>query len=236
MVIPALEEAKYIDRTLAQFTPEVRERHRLEIVVSDGGSTDGTIEMCAGRADAIVLAEPGFRQNISIGRNLGARRARGRILIFINADTILDDVDDFFTRVALIDQPGVAGITCNVCIYPEHERFSDRVFHKILNSYFRLLNACGVGMGRGECQIVRRELFDRVGGYDERIAAGEDFNLFVRLHRLGRIVFLGDLKVYESPRRFRRYGYLNICFLWFLNAVFVLFRGKSMSKEWEPVR
>jgi GT2 family glycosyltransferase len=42
-------------------------------------------------------------------------------------------------------------------------------------------------MGRGECHIVRAEPFWRVGGYDERLYAGEDFDLYRRLRRLGRI-------------------------------------------------
>jgi glycosyltransferase involved in cell wall biosynthesis len=235
VIIPTLQEVKYIERTLGQFTPALRERHRVEIIVSDGGSTDGTIEKSRDLAD-VVLVLDGGRQNISMGRNVGARRARGEYLVFINADTVVGDVEDFFSRVQLLKDRKIAGITCNVYIYPEAELFSDRIFHKALNAYFRFLNVCGVGMGRGECQIVRKELFMQVNGYDETIAAGEDFDLFVRLRRLGRITFLKDLKVYESPRRFRRYGYFNICMLWFVNAVFVLVRGKSMSKEWEPVR
>ena len=54
VVIPTLNEEKLLPRMLAQFTPELRSAHRLQLVVSDGGSSDRTLEIARLAADTIV--------------------------------------------------------------------------------------------------------------------------------------------------------------------------------------
>jgi predicted glycosyltransferase involved in capsule biosynthesis len=99
-----------------------------------------------------------------------------------------------------------------------------------------MLNFIGMGMGRGECQIVLAEYFKKVGGYNSALTAGEDFDLFRRLAKIGKIKFAKDILVYESPRRFRKYGYLRILMSWLLNSISVMFYNRSVSKDWEAVR
>ena len=70
IIIPTLQEEALISRTLAQFTPELRRRYAMEIIVSDGGSTDRTTGLACPAADRVVCAEPGIRQTISGGRLL----------------------------------------------------------------------------------------------------------------------------------------------------------------------
>lgn len=241
VVIPSLQEGKYIRRTLTQLTPDVRKRFQCEVIVSDGGSTDDTVGVANELADSVVVHDRPGRQTIAAGRNRGAEHAKGSILVFLNADTVIENPADFFPGVLKMfsaehTHGRVAGATCSVCIYPEEERVVDIIFHNFFNYYFWILNHIGLGMARGECHILRREIFEKVGGYDESLVAGEDFDLFVRLRRLGSIRFIRHVKVFESPRRFRRYGYRRILWLWFLNGISVLFRGRSISSEWEPIR
>lgn len=237
VVIPTLQEEKLIARTLAQFDSGLRTRYHIEVVVSDGGSTDKTLILARECADVIVTNCEGVKQNISIGRNAGARAAHGEILVFINGDTIIDDIESFFSIVTnIMQEKSIAAATCKVKVHRDEENLFDRFFHSCLNVYFWILNVIGLGMGRGECQVVRREQFFALGGYNECIAAGEDFDLFVRLRRRGKIAFLWSLSVRESPRRYRKYGYIQISILWFINAIAVLFLGRSYVDHWEPVR
>jgi len=237
IIIPTLNEGKLLAKTLSQFSQEIRQQFSLEIIISDGGSTDDTLAIGKMHGAVLVTKENDTKENISIGRNSGARNAAGELFVFLNADTRLPVPEIFFERVRTTfkDTPIVAA-TCFVYINPEDSTITDRIIHSILNSYFYLLNFLGVGMGRGECHIVRKNIFFQLGGYDENIAAGEDFELFSRLRRYGKIKFLSSQVIYESPRRYRKYGYLKIIFLWFINAISVLFAKKSISHEWEPVR
>ena len=235
VIIPTLREEAALARTLAQFTPEIRRRFSVEIVVSDGGSTDCTLPIARGGADTVV--EGCGRQTIAGGRNAGARAARGEIFIFLNADVVIETPEPFFTKmIAAAARPEIAAATCNVNIYPAEATVADVLFHNTFNGYFWLLNLLGMGMGRGECHVMRREIFEASGGYDEKIAAGEDYEFFLRLGKRGKICFVRSLTVFESPRRFRRYGYFRITLLWFLNGLSVFCFRRSLSTEWKPVR
>lgn len=237
VIVPTLNEEKLLGRMLGQFTPELRSAFDLELVVSDGGSSDATLEIARGHACRIVENAAGVKQTISLGRNLGAAAATGSLFVFLNADTLIEDPERFFRRILEeIRSPGVAALTCSVAVYPEEERSADRWFHGFYNRLFAMMNVVGMGMGRGECHVIPREVFAQVRGYAPRIAAGEDYDLFRRLERVGRIRFLNDVRVFESPRRYRRYGYLTVSASWFLNFLAVFFLRRSILSEWKPVR
>ena len=239
IIIPTLNEEKLITQTLSQFTPQLKQKYSIEIVISDGGSTDNTLNMLRPAADKIVLKEPGIVQNISMGRNAGAKAASGKLLFFFNADTIIEDTEKFFsnTTEAFEDEKNLA-LTCRFHVFPDEVKLSDRLFHGFYNNYVRVLNAVGMGMGRGECQMIRSEVFKIVNGYNELLAAGEDYDLYRRIKKYGagRIKFLNSLRVYESPRRYRKFGYMSVFRDWTKNSFSVFFKNKSVSKEWEQVR
>jgi GT2 family glycosyltransferase len=91
-------------------------------------------------------------------------------------------------------------------------------------------------MGRGECQIIKRDCFLKIGGYNEKIFAGEDYDLYKRLGKLGRIRFLKNIIVYESPRRYREIGYLRVFWNWTINSVWITLFNKSFSNDWKGIR
>jgi glycosyltransferase involved in cell wall biosynthesis len=237
VIIPTLNEEKLLERMLRQFTPPLLDRYRIEIVVSDGGSVDGTLAIASALAHTVVTNGAGVKQTIAMGRNLGARKARGSVFVFLNADTLIGDPEGFFATVQEeIEAPHLAALTCRVEVYPDEQRPIDRAFHGFYNWFFSKMNSVGMGMGRGECHIMTREVFTRVCGYADRIAAGEDYDMFRRLERVGRVKFLDSIVVYESPRRYRQYGYLYVTASWFLNFLAVFFLHRSILNEWKPVR
>ena len=187
--------------------------------------------------DKIVKEKPGEKQNIPQGRNAGAAKAAGELLYFFNADTMINDIDNFFgiTSRSFLNSKQLA-CTCNIKVFPHEEIFIDKLFHNFYNIYVRILNFTGMGMGRGECHVVRKDIFNRINGYNEKLSAGEDYDLFRRIRKLGKITFLGRLTVYESPRRYRKFGYKKVLIDWIRNSVSVLFKNKSVSEEWEAVR
>ena len=64
VIIPTLNEEKLIIQTLGQFTEQLKEKFKIEIIISDGGSTDNTLKLLTGIVDKVVTAEPGIKQNI----------------------------------------------------------------------------------------------------------------------------------------------------------------------------
>lgn len=238
IIIPTLNEEVLLPKLLNQLADTgIRNNYEYEIIISDGGSTDKTLELAKKAADKIIRKPDGTSQNIAAGRNIGAKSASGEIFIFINGDVILSDVSTFFNYLEkyFVNSDYMA-FTCDVWVHPDEEKFRDSFFHTIYNIYFYLLNHAGIGMGRGECQVIKRDTFYRVNGYSENYAAGEDFELFKRIRKIGKILFAKKVFVYESPRRFRKFGYVNVTFSWILNSISVMFKKRSINTEWEQVR
>lgn len=239
IVIPAYNEEKLIANLLNELL-KYKNDFNFEIIVSDGGSFDKTLDILKGFDVKVVNNLTGERQTIGEGRNLGAEQAKGKVLAFINADTMPKNTYDFLSKISNFSKGNIyqnsVALAGKVEPFPEDKGLKDLCFYAFFNSYFKLLNVIGLGMGRGECQILYKETFFNVDGYNPNIAAGEDFDLYRRIAQNNKVTFADDIIVLESPRRFRQKGYLNTILKWFLNGVTVMFTGKSYSKEWELVR
>lgn len=237
VIIPTLNEEKLIERVLQQFDKDLRNEYELEIIVSDGGSSDRTLEIAEKYVDKLVKHSDEKRQNIAEGRNKGAEISKGDVLVFFNADTELEDPRMFFEKIIIFKCNNTySGLTCTIKVFKNEEKISDIIFHSFYNRYVRFLNFIGLGMGRGECHVIKRKYFYEAGKYNEKMFAGEDFDLFKRLRRLGKIKVESELIVRESPRRYRKYGYLRVIFDWLKNSIWILVLKKSSSDKWEPVR
>jgi glycosyltransferase involved in cell wall biosynthesis len=241
LIVPAYEEESILGNNLKMFTKELRAGYNFELIVSDGGSTDSTIEIAEIYADKIVLHEGSHRQTIAEGRNRGADAANSETLVFLNADSIPADLENFINTCLKFSKKdgeyaNIDALACYVEGLPEEVKLKDKIFYKLHNSYVNMLNLVGMGMGRGECQVVRRDVFLKAGKYNDKIVAGEDFDLYRRIARIGKIKFDKNIHILESPRRFRKYGYLKTVWYWTLNSLTVMLLNKSYSKEWEAVR
>ncbi|MGB9696911.1 MAG: glycosyltransferase [Ignavibacteria bacterium] len=237
VIIPTLNEEKLIESMLKQFENGVRNCYNVELILSDGGSSDDTVEIAKHYVDKILIQDDKLIKNISIGRNRGYSGSDGDVLVFLNADTRFSNINKFFNLVSrFYNDDSFVAIAFPVRVFPEEEKLSDKIFHKLYNCYVRILNKFFMGMGRGECHVIKRKVFEKVGGYNETLFAGEDFDLYKRIRKFGRILFVKDCIIYESPRRYRRYGYMRVFFDWAKNAISVILFRKSISKTWEPVR
>ena len=241
VVVPTLNEEKTLRAVLEPLRASAA-RLGLELIVSDGGSTDGTLRLALNLADHVVVHRGDERQTIGAGRNAGARLAQADVLLFFNADIgFPDDIDAFLAElIAAAQEAGAA--TCRVAVDPAEARLDDRLVLGTCNALFWGWNRLGLGMGRGECHAVRRDVFEAFGGYDEQLVAGEDFDLFRRIakhaRRTGgpRIRFLWHRMVYEDPRRYRQRGYARTMLDWLLNSISVTVRGRSHSRTWDAIR
>jgi glycosyltransferase involved in cell wall biosynthesis len=241
IIIPTKNEGKYIGRTIRQYQPYL-EKYDLEIIVSDAGSTDDTIEVVEGirrewQTDRVRYVQRTGPQNIAIGRNAGAAAASHTLLFHTDADVFLPKPVQFFEAILKAFQhPEVVAATTPIWVYPEERIWKDRLYHLLMNALIRLSFFLKVYLAKGECQWVRRSVFERIGGYNEKIIAGEDCNLFYRLHKEGKIAYLYRQAVHHSPRRFRKYGYIGLTMVYLREGLSLLFRGKSWVEEWQQVR
>jgi len=237
IIIPTVNEEKLLPALLDSLNNDnLKLEYDYEIIVSDSGSLDKTIEIAKSKCDKLLCHETGEIKTIAAGRSKGAKFSSGSILLFINADVRID-IEEFFkaTESRFVDSNYVA-MTCNIKSCPELERPIDKIFSSILNLYFSFINYLGIGMARGECQLIRKDIYEKVGGYNEELVAGEDFELFTRIRRHGKIFFDSKLVVYESPRRYYKWGYFRILYNWFVNGMSSWIFKKSFVKSWEEIR
>lgn len=234
VIIPTKNEEAYLENTLKQYY-DIKKAYCIEIIIADGDSNDNTLLIANKYADIILLSTK--KENIAIGRNRGAAAASGEILFHTDADVIIPNIDSFIN--ILIDSfcdSSVLALTTNLRVYPNKELITDKVAHFIFNFCIKYSILFGAFLSKGECQIVRKDSFDLIGGYNEKIIAGEDCDLFYRINKVGKIIFLNKLVVYHSPRRFRNLGYPKVLCTYIQEGLSLFFRKKSFSKEWSIER
>jgi rSAM/selenodomain-associated transferase 2 len=187
IVVPTLNEAGGLVAHLAALQP-MRERGT-EVVVVDGGSTDGTPALAAPWADSVVSAPRGRAAQM----NAGAKLARGDVLLFLHADTRLPDAADLLLARTL-QSPGRVWGRFDVEIEGTHPLL--RIVAWSMNFRSRL-----TGIATGDQAIfARRHAFDAVGGFPAQPLM-EDLELSTRLWREGRLRTVNAC-VTVSGRRF----------------------------------
>jgi len=185
VVIPALDE----EGCLAAAIQSVRAD--AEVIVVDGGSSDGTREVAA-REGARVLAAPRGR-----GRQLdeGARAARGEWLVFLHADTTLETG---WAEALHALPPDVVGGAFRFAVASPRGGF--RVVERAVRLRLRLFALPYGDQGL----FVRREVYAHIGGFPH-LALMEDVAFVARLRRAGPLAFPA-VRAFTSPRRWDRYG------------------------------
>lgn len=238
IIISTLNEVSTIKQTIERL--RTIQKIDYEIIVSDGRSKDGTIELAKSLADQVVVYEGTIRQTIADGRNLGGRIAKGEYLLFLDADVRLVEADQFLQT--MIDrfeaEPELVAATTRIKILPEVATLTDKVLSTLMIDWPHYVNNNIIknGSSSGEVQFMRKSAFDQVGGFDEKLVSCEDINMFERLAKIGRTRMFYDLAVYHSGRRFHKVGWFKVLFIWQVNLFHYKFFGKVKSEEWAEVR
>jgi glycosyltransferase involved in cell wall biosynthesis len=238
IVIPTLCEEKIIGLTLSSLTAQLTIPH--EIIVSDGGSKDKTVEIAAKYTDKIIIYAGKERQTIAQGRNDGAKVAQGEFLVFLDADCVIRDPDSFFKfAISNFERVGnLVALTALLRVLPESETLPDRIVSEIVN-YIVLIKNNILHKGEvpgGEFQMISRQAFDTVGGYNEELVTREDRDIFFRLSKIGRTLCDPRLIVFHTGRRVHHYGWGHQIWLLIINTLSFHLHGRIRSKEWTLIR
>lgn len=193
VIVPTLEEEGALPGCLAS----LGDHPELDVVVSDGGSTDRTLEIAAADPRVRIVSGPRGRGG---QLNRGARAATGAILVFLHADCRLPEGWRPAVEGALAD-PAAALACFRLCTEPV-----DPLAGRWRRRWLRLLDLRSHGLGvpyGDQAFALRRDVFERLGGFPE-IPIMEDVALARAARRFGRIRRL-PLAVRTTARRFERH-------------------------------
>lgn len=198
IVIPAHNEEKFVQPTLDSLVGGASKLDLgWEIIVVDDDSTDRTAEIV--KENGLVLEQVKLR-NIGAVRNAGAKSARGKWLVFVDADTIVPESTLAMTVENL--RNGVAGGGARVDL-PNLDELSlvkRMMYHSVVTTWQRL------GRWAAGCYMyTSKECFEQFGGFDERYFAAEELFFSRNVKKRGKFVIVAE-PVITSSRKLENYS------------------------------
>jgi glycosyltransferase involved in cell wall biosynthesis len=209
VIIPAYNEEKYIERTLQSIQ---KQRFReYETIVVCNGCTDKTGEVAKKYRSRVININ---YKGVSKARNEGVKAAKYNKLVFLDADTLMSE--DTLEKISKLNGIGVTKVKA------ETKKLKPRIYLKLKNLQHRLWGSSGL-------IFCNKEVFDKIGGFDENMTKGE-VGKFVRAGKKIAPHHIADTYVYTSTRRYDKIGYLRIVKFWIREY------RKPSDEEYEPIR
>ncbi|MBL7142225.1 MAG: glycosyltransferase [Candidatus Pacebacteria bacterium] len=220
IIIPALNEEKYLPLLLRS----IKEQNfslDYELIVADAGSKDRTIEIAQSFGCSVIKG--GLP---AVGRNAGAKVAKGDLFLFLDADILLSEkflensISEFEKR-----KLGIA----SYCLVPRTKSLLFKIGFDIF--YNKPIVIAQGFLANGAMGIlVKREIFEKVGGFDESIKIAEDHYFTRKASKFGRFGIIKSAKIFITLRRFKQDGYLKTILKYFLCSLYAL-SGKAVRSD-----
>ena len=178
VVIPAYNEAATIEQ-LVRYLWQHANNVVQEIILADGGSTDGTAAI-AEKAGALVVVSP--QKGRAAQMNYGASFAKGNILYFIHADSL--PPKQFTTDI-------LAAVNKGYAIGRYRTQFDHKSFLLQVNAFFTRFD-WEVCYGGDQTLFVTASLFEAMGGYNPTMLIMEEYDFTARAKKIARYIILKD--------------------------------------------
>ena len=200
VVIPAYNAMGYIDDCLASVFSQ-RSSASLEVIVVNDGSTDGTLEKLRTISGLTCLTQ--CNQGPAAARNAGIKRARGEYIAFLDADDLWPE-GKLQKQIELLQQHPDAAMCFGDCLqFNGENQWPHTLFQEdshaernwgtgpyVPDAYSQLLRNNFITTGS---VVVRRQVLDDLGGFDESLRLVEDLELWLRIARHFPIVWYKDV-------------------------------------------
>ena len=205
VIIPAYNAAAFLERTLVRVFRQQRPAH--EVIIIDDGSTDETPRLLEKYMDKIIYKKI-RNSGCSVARNEGVRLSSGDVLAFLDAD------DGWFSKKlkvfseALTRFPQVGFFCSEYLVRSDVHRGIVRHYQHLANRRdfnfdqplknlpLKLLMVSNF-VGTPSAAVIRRDLFDRLGGFDPECRIVEDLDLFLRAAMRTNFVVIGQPLFYK---------------------------------------
>ncbi len=197
-----------------------------EIIVADANSKDKTVEIAKNFGCKIAMGGSPAK-----GRNEGAKIAEGSIFLFMDADNIYLP-ENFFENILREFRKRNLGVA-SFPIEPDGKKI-DRIFYGIYNNF---VNLTQIPLASNSV-LVKKEIFEKIAGFDEEIRIGEDHDFVQRAARLGKFGFIKTEPVLTSARRLENDGRLKTYLKYILAGIHIVLLGpiKTDIFKYNPLK
>ncbi len=225
VIIPAYNEENYLIKTLNSLKQQTFQD--FETIVVANGCTDNTEEIVNKRSSEQLQLLKISKPNVSRARNHGASKAAGDLLVFLDADTILENEALQKINAAFTERHTV-GITR---VKPDDPKIKFKLFAALKN----VVNNTGIYNGWvSGALICKKKDFEAVNGYDHQRVVREQKNLILKLLNRGEFICVNTYAT-TSMRRFQSWGLLKATSFWIKQAWCDNF-GDISKSEYEKIR
>ena len=230
--VPVLKEAARIDACLDHALAQAYATGQIvEVIVVDGGSTDGTVARAKAREEKLgpdrIRVIAATRRGRARQLNAGAREAKGDVVVFLHVDTELPP--DAVTRIARAVDDGAdyGWFTVRIASRDPRLRFASRIWS--------MRSKLFVSSTGDQAQFFHRDFFFRAGAYPP-FDLCEDLAILRHARRIGRHTCI-DAPVTTSARRWEANGVgRTIAKMWKLRIGYHLgVRPEQLAKEWRAL-
>ncbi|MBS3098467.1 glycosyltransferase [Candidatus Woesearchaeota archaeon] len=195
IIIPTKNEKHYLPKLLKSIKKQDYKDY--EVIVSDAGSTDKTVKIA--KKFGCKVVKGGLP---SVGRNNGAKYAKGDIFLFLDSDVI---IDKYFLEKSLKEFKERKLGTATWYAYPLSKRIFDKVFFFFLN-YIMIIEQYFWPNAGGYCILCKKDIHKKLGGFREDLIVAEDCDYARRSAKFGKFRFLRTTSVKVSVRRLDKTG------------------------------
>lgn len=196
IIIPTYNEEEYLPVLLESIKQQ--DFSDYEIIVADADSKDNTVKIA--EEYGCIVVEGGMP---AVGRNNGAKVAKGDYLLFLDSDLKL--TEDYLAKVIYEFKMERLGIAITQ-MKPLSKKTEDKLLHDLANLF--LISVEKIKPHGAGCYgiIAKRELHERCGGFNEELTFGEDTEYIERLAKKERFKVLRNAKIGVSTRRLEEEG------------------------------
>ncbi len=219
IIIPTLNEEKYLPILLKAIKKQSYKDY--EIIVADANSKDKTVKIAKKYGCKVVKG--GLPP---VGRNNGAKAAKGEFLLFLDSDVFFDK--DFLQ--SLIKQFKSKKIDAmSAFINPDSGKLIDRIFTFITNIYYFLLQKISPHAS-GFYIFIKRDVHRKINGFNESLKLSEDHDYVIRASKVSRFSYLYRPQLTFSSRRFEKEGRLKLALIYIYAEIYRLFK-KEIKRD-----
>ena len=202
-----------------------------EVIVSDGHSEDKTKEKALAFQSSLnlkFLESP--KTKVTSQRNFGAKNASGEYLIFLDADYQADV--DFLAVLSQTIASSKADIVIPISM-PLTKSIFWKIYYAIANkgSFLTLIFKRPFVVASAIC--VKKEMFEKLGGYDDSIYIYEDQYLIQQLFKIGAKIVYTKARVHFLARRPERDGKVKFISQNIISTLYLIFKGPIKKKLFE---